>query len=142
MDSFPGLDNLLYTEQYDLHQYKSSRGRMDFIKGTHLLWHIRYGMLGDIGIFFRLLKLPFHPLPQPGHGRSDLAADGDERGQRIKRALDRQKPLRNPALERYEDAALVPDGSADVPNPDGRTAGRTVLRARGQRRTDTYAEVD
>ena len=54
MDSFPGLDNLLYTEQYDLHQYKSSRGRMDFIKGTHLLWYIRYGMLGNIGIFFRL----------------------------------------------------------------------------------------
>ena len=83
-----------------------------------------------------------HPLPQPGHGRSDLAADGDGRSQRIKRTLDRQKRLRNPNLERYEDAALVPDGSADIPNLDGQTAGRIVLRARRQRRTDTYAEVD
>ena len=44
---------------------------MDFIKGTHLLWHIRYGMLGDIGIFFRLLKLPFHEVS----GLSVLSTD-------------------------------------------------------------------
>ena len=57
----------------------------------------------------RQSQCDIHPLPQPGNGCSDLAADGDGRGQRIKRALDREKRLRNPNLERYEDAALVPD---------------------------------
>lgn len=40
------------------------------------------------------------------------------------------------------DAEIIPDESADFPDPDRGTSGRAVFRACDQRRTDLYREVD
>ena len=47
--------------------------------------------------------------PNPATDEVTLQLTETDEVKRIKRALDREKRLRNPALERYEDAALVPD---------------------------------
>ena len=47
--------------------------------------------------------------PNPATDAVTLQLTETDEVKRIKRALDREKRLRNPALERYEDAALVPD---------------------------------
>ncbi len=47
--------------------------------------------------------------PNPATDAVTLQLTETDEVKRIKRALDREKRLRNPALERYDDAALVPD---------------------------------